>query len=64
MMDFMTVLSTVIAGDLFSVYTNTVGTERGLMTFKQFTDFCKDHAIFPGTCSKALLSQIFKALAL
>jgi len=34
MMDFMTVLSTVIGTDLYSVYTNSVGIERGLMTFK------------------------------
>ena len=55
-MDFMTVLGSIIAHDLFSVYTNCVGADRGLMTFKAFTEFCKDHAIFPTMCSKALLS--------
>lgn len=60
MVDFMSVLYSVLGGDIFNIYADS----KGLMIFDKFQDFCKDHSIFPSICSKATLTKIFNSQAI
>jgi len=57
MVDFMTVLGSVLGGDIFQFYAD----EKGFLSFKNFIEFCKDHNIFPTVCSKSTLNRIFNS---
>jgi hypothetical protein len=62
MIDFMSVLYSVLAGDIFELY--SLDSSKGAyMNFYRFLDFCRDHSIFPTQCSKAVLTKIFNSLA-